>query len=250
MSAEPMTSHPRPARFLTAGDTALVVEFGDQVDRVVSDRVIALADSIKARGIPGIVELVPTFRSLMVHYDPLRVCHDELEATIAPLLGEIGAVRHRERLFTLPVSYDREHGPDLEEVAERTQLTPADVVRLHTAVTYHVYAIGFLPGYPYMGDGPAELSLPRRETPRLRVPMGSVCIAFRQAGIYSLESPAGWHLLGRTPVRLFDTRRENAVLLAPGDKVRFAPISTDDYHRLAEDAAAGRLDIEPTGETA
>jgi len=242
-----MIAPPRPARFLTAGDTALVVEFGDQVDRAVSDRVIALAEAVAARAIPGVVELVPTFRSLMVHYDPLRVGHDELEAAISPLLGEVGAIEHRDRLFTLPVSYGGVLGPDLEEVAERTGLAPAEVIRLHSAVTYHVYAIGFLPGYPYMGDGPQELSLPRRETPRLRVPMGSVCIAFRQTGIYSLESPAGWHLLGRTPVRLFDIRREKPVLLAPGDKVRFEPVSVDDYQRLAEEAAAGRLEIQPDG---
>ncbi|MEZ5817519.1 MAG: 5-oxoprolinase subunit PxpB [Hyphomicrobiaceae bacterium] len=245
-----MIAEPSPARFLAAGDTALVVEFGDQVDRAVSDRVIALADAIDARAIPGVIELVPTFRSLMVHYDPLRIGHGELQGVIAPLLGKLGAVRHRERLFVLPVTYGGDHGPDLDEVAERTGLTPADVVRLHTAVTYHVYALGFLPGYPYMGDGPEELSLPRRETPRVRVPMGSVCIAFRQAGIYSLESPGGWHLLGRTPVHLFDKRRENAVLLAPGDKVRFEPVSADVYDRLAEDAAAGRLEIRPAGVSA
>lgn len=245
-----MTTYPSPARFLVAGDMALVVEFGDQVDRAVSDRVIALSDAVATKAIPGVIELVPTFRSLMVHYDPLRIGHDELEAAIAPLLDAVGAVHHRGRLYTFPVSYGGEHGPDLDEVAERTHLTPADVVRLHTCVTYHVYALGFLPGYPYMGDGPEELSLPRREVPRLRVPMGSVAIAFRQVGIYSLESPAGWHLLGRTPVRLFDTRRENAVLLAPGDKVRFEPVSADDYHRLAEEAVAGRLEIRPTGDTA
>lgn len=245
-----MTPRPTHARFLTAGDTALVVELGDQVNRAVSDRIIALADAIEAKAIPGVVELVPTFRSLMVHHDPLRVSHDELKAAIAPLLDDLGAVHHRERLFTLPVCYGGECGPDLDEVAERTRLTPAEVIRLHTSVTYHVYSIGFLPGFPYMGDGPEELSLPRRETPRLRVPMGSVCIAFRQAGIYPLESPAGWHLLGRTPVRLFDTRRENAVLLAPGDKVRFKPISTEEFRRLADDAAKGRLEMEPTGGSA
>jgi len=245
-----MTAQPRPARFLAAGDTALVIEFGDQVDRAVNDRVIALSGAIAAARIPGVVELVPTFRSLMVHYDPLRVSHDELEAAVVPLLGAAGSVRHRERFFTLPVSYGGEHGPDLAEVAERTGQAPADVIRLHTAEVYHVYALGFLPGYPYMGDGPEALSLPRRATPRLRVPMGSVSIAFRQVGIYPLESPAGWHLLGRTPVRLFDPRRENAVLFAPGDKVRFEPISAETYDRLAEDAAAGRLDLRPSGEAA
>ena len=242
-----MPRSPRPPRFLPAGDTALVVEFGDVVDRAVSDQVIALADAIEAKAIPGIVELVPTFRSLMIHYDPLRVDAADLKAAVEPLLGGKGAVSHRARLFTLPVAYGSDFGPDLAEVAERTGHSQDDVVRLHTAVTYHVYTLGFLPGYPYMGDGPEELSLPRRESPRLRVPMGSVCIAFRQAGVYSLESPGGWHLLGRTPVRLFDTRRENAVLLAPGDKIRFEPVSHDSYASLAEAAAAGHLDIRPTG---
>jgi len=245
-----MTSNPRPVRFLAAGDTALVVEFGDQVDRTISDRVIGLADAVATRAIPGVVELVPTFRSLMIHYDPLRISYADLEAAVAPLLDEIGAVRHHGRRFTLPVAYGGEFGPDLEEVAERTGIPPAEVIRLHTAVAYHVYAIGFLPGYSYMGDGPQELSLPRRETPRLRVPMGSVSIAFRQVGIYSLESPGGWHLLGRTPVRLFDTRRETPVLFAPGDEVRLEPISPDHFHQLAAEAAAGRLDLHSTGETA
>jgi KipI family sensor histidine kinase inhibitor len=242
-----MIAAPSLVRFLPAGDTALVVEFGEEVDRTISDRVIALADALSAQAIPGVVELVPTFRSLMVHYDPIRLAATDLKAVIEPLLSGNAAVTHHARLFTLPVAYGGELGPDLEEVAERTSLTPADVIRLHTGVTYHVYALGFLPGYPYMGDGPAELSLPRRESPRIRVPMGSVCIAFRQAGIYSLESPGGWHLLGRTPVRLFDTRRENVVLLAPGDKVRFEPVSVEAYEQLAAEAAAGTLDIRPAG---
>lgn len=236
------------ARFLAAGDTALVIEFGETADRAISDRVLALTDAIEARVIPGVVELVPTFRSLMVHYDPLRLAANDLEMEIAPLLGKLGTVRHRERRFTLPVSYGGDLGPDLPEVAERTQLPADEVIRLHTSTVYHVYALGFLPGYPYMGDGPEALSLPRRETPRLRVPMGSVCIAFRQAGVYSLESPGGWHLLGRTPVRLFDIRRSDPVLLAPGDKVLFEPISREDFDRLDAEAATGRLDVQAIGD--
>jgi KipI family sensor histidine kinase inhibitor len=242
-----MTPAPRPVRFLPAGDTALVVEFGEEVDRAVSDRVIALADAVEAAAVPGVIELVPTFRSLMIHYDPTRLGAAELEAVVTPLVDAPVTVPHRGRLFLLPVAYGGEFGPDLAEVAVRTRLTPDEVIRLHTSVTYHVYTLGFLPGYPYMGDGPEELSLPRRETPRVRVPMGSVCIAFRQAGVYSLESPGGWHLLGRTPVRLFDPRRENAVLLAPGDKVRFEPVAPEVYETMAEEAAAGRLDIRPAG---
>ncbi len=243
-----------PARFLAAGDTALVVEFGDVVDRGVSDRVLALADAIDARSIPGVVEMVPTFRSLMIHYDPMRLDEAGLKAEIEPLLSQHAAVRHRPRVWTLPVCYGGAHGPDLAEVAERTGHSEPEVVALHTAVPWHVYTLGFLPGYPYMGDGPEALSLPRRETPRVRVPMGSVCIAFRLAGIYSLESPGGWHLLGRTPVRLFDPRRRDAVLLAPGDTVRFETVERDRFEALDADAAAGRLVLQPsiakaTGET-
>lgn len=245
-----MSTKTFPARFLSAGDTALVVEFGDVVDRRLSDRVLALADAIEARAIPGVVELVPTFRSLMIHYDPMRLDEATLKAGIEPLLGNHTALLHRPRVWTVPVCYGGAYGPDLDEVAERTGHSAAEVVALHTAVTWHIYTLGFLPGYPYMGDGPEALSLPRRETPRVRVPMGSVCIAFRLAGIYSLESPGGWHLLGRTPVRLFDTRRPDAVLLAPGDKVRFEAVASDRYEALEADAAAGRLALEPSASQA
>lgn len=233
------------ARFLAAGDTALVVEFGDVVDRRLSDRVLALADAIDAQAIPGVAELVPTFRSLMIHYDPMQLDEAQLKAEIEPLLGQHTALRHHPRLWTIPVCYGGAHGPDLAEVAERTGHSESEVVALHTAVPWHVYTLGFLPGYPYMGDGPEALSLPRRESPRVRVPMGSVCIAFRLAGIYSLESPGGWHLLGRTPVRLFDTRRPDAVLLAPGDTVRFEAVNRDRFEALEADAAAGRLLLTP-----
>jgi len=244
MPTEPPKA-PTRVRFLAAGDTALVVELGDSVDLAISERVLALADAIEAASIDGIVELVPTFRSLMIHYDPVAVGAEAIEATVTGLLPRLGSVHHRERLWQVPVCYGGDLGPDLDEVAERTRLAPDEVVRLHTSVDYHVYTLGFLPGYPYMGDGPEALSLPRRETPRVRVPMGSVCIAFRQAGIYSLESPGGWHLLGRTPIRLFDTRRTSAVLLAPGDKVRFVPVSRAVHDRLEARAAAGDLPILP-----
>jgi KipI family sensor histidine kinase inhibitor len=241
----PMMQPPLKARFLPAGDTALVVEFGDTAERALNDRVLALADAITAVGIDGVVEMVPTFRSLMIHYDPSRIGAQALARAVSPLIGKAGASSRHGRLWRLPAVYGGEFGPDLPEVAERTGFSEEAVVQLHTGVDYHVYTLGFLPGYPYMGDGPAELALPRRETPRIKVPMGSVCIAFRQAGVYSLESPGGWHLLGRTPVRLFDPRRENAVLLAPGDKVRFEPIAADAFRQLEARAASGELEVKP-----
>ncbi len=234
-----------PARFLVAGDTALVVELGDTITRAISDRVLALAEAITTRAIAGVVELVPTFRSLMIHYDPLVLEAETLEAAVRPLLAGLSVAPLRGRLWTLPCCYGGEFGPDLDEVASRTGHTPEEVVAIHAATTYHVYALGFLPGYPYMGDVPEALSLPRRESPRVKVPRGSVCIALRMAGIYSLESPGGWHLLGRTAVRLFDPRQEEAVLLAPGDRVRFSPVPREEHDRLEADAATGRLHIAP-----
>ncbi|MFV0299065.1 MAG: 5-oxoprolinase subunit PxpB [Hyphomicrobiaceae bacterium] len=232
------------ARFLPAGDTSLVVEFGDHIDRQTSDRVLALADALGNQALAGIVELVPTFRSLMIHYDPIRLDARTLEQQVRRRLDGLEMSRHAGRLWHLPCCYGGEFGPDVADVACRTGLSPEDVIRIHSGETYHIYALGFLPGYPYMGDVPDALSLPRRETPRLKVPMGSVCIAQRMAGIYSLESPGGWHLLGRTPVRLFDIRREKAVLLAPGDRIRFEVIDPETFGRLDDEAAAGTLEIQ------
>jgi KipI family sensor histidine kinase inhibitor len=236
------------ARFLASGDTALVVEFGNTVDRAVNARVLALADRIDAAAIAGVVELVPTFRSLMVHYDPVKASAARLRDEIERLLDGLGAAERRGRLWDLPVCYEGELGPDLDDVARATQLTTREVVALHSGETYLIYCIGFLPGYPYMGDLPAALELPRRPTPRIRLAPGSVCIAVRMTGIYPLESPGGWHLLGRTPVRLFDRRRRDVVLLAPGDRVRFRSIARAEFDRLEAAAEAGTLSLAPAEE--
>jgi len=231
-------------RLLSNGDTALAVEFGERIDRATSERVLALHDRLARAALPGVVELLPTFRSLMVHYDPLRTSRAELARGIEPRLDGLAGVRAPARRWTLPVCYDPAFALDLEEVAARTGLTPAEVVECHSTTTYHVYMIGFLPGYPYMGDLPARLALPRRENPRTRVPAGSVAIATTLTAIYTLESPGGWHILGRTPASLWSRRRNPPAVLAPGDEVRVAPVDRTEFERLAERAAAGELDLE------
>ena len=233
------------ARFVNSGDRALVVEFGDVVDRALNDRVLALDAHLKSAAIPGVVETVPTFRSLMVHYDPLRTGAADLTRTIEGLLGSVGALDRQPRTWRFPVCYEGECAPDLEDVAKRTGLTPDRVVALHNAATYHVYMIGFLPGFPYMGDIAEELRLPRRENPRVRVPRGSVAIAMNQTAIYALESPGGWHLIGTTPVRLFDLTRDDPALLAAGDKVVFDPVDAKTFAEMRAAADAGKLDIRP-----
>jgi len=224
---------------LSSGDTALVVEFGERVDRGVSERVLALAARLAAAELAGVVELVPTFRSLMVHYDPLRTAAATLQQAIEGLLADAAIATAPRRLWRVPVCYAAELAPDLDEVARATGLAAAEVVRLHAERRYHVYMVGFVPGFPYMGDLAPPLVLPRRADPRIRVPPGAVAIATELTAIYPLESPGGWHLIGTTPVRLFDPGRSPPALFAPGDAVAFAPIGRAEFDRVRRASERG-----------
>ncbi|KAB2919148.1 MAG: 5-oxoprolinase subunit PxpB [Hyphomicrobiaceae bacterium] len=233
------------ARFLPSGDTALVVEFSDRIDRRVSALVLTLAEKLDAAAIPGVIEVVPTFRSLMVHYEPLRLPQAELRQRLGPLIEGMAATERDGRHWRLPACYDESLGPDLADVAQRTGLSVHQVVERHSATTFHVYMMGFLPGFPYLGDLPPELELPRRESPRIKVPAGSIAIAMAMTSIYSLESPGGWHLIGRTPVPLWDLRRDPPVLLAAGDKIIFEPISLREFEALTAKLTEGDYRIAP-----
>jgi inhibitor of KinA len=226
-------------RFLSAGDQALVVEFGDRVDPELSEEVLRLDARLRSKPLPGVVESVPTFRSLTLYYDPLLTARRELEEAVRRVLGRRGRERRAARLWHIPICYEEPFAPDLEEVAGLLGLAPAEVAERHGAPRYRVYMIGFLPGFPYLGDLPPELALPRRADPRVKVPAGSVAIATNLSAIYPYESPGGWHLIGATPVRLFDPARAPPALLAAGDSVRFAPIDAAQFHAIREAAAHG-----------
>jgi inhibitor of KinA len=225
-------NHGVNVRFLAAGDTAVIVEFGERIDRVVSERVLRLSALVRAANLAGVVETVPTFRSLLIHYDPLATDSAGLTGAIKNLLDSSIDESKPIKLWRIPACYAASHAPDLAEVAQRTGLSTAEVVRLHSGTRYHVYMIGFVPGYPYMGDLPTVLSLPRRADPRIRVPAGSIAIATTMTAIYPLESPGGWHLIGATPIRLFDLRWASPALFSPGDAVQFEPISTDEFDAI------------------
>ena len=241
----PPTDIPFEPRFLHAGDTALVVELGDRVDRRISARVLALGARIDAARLPGVVETVPTFRSLMVHYDPLRTSFAQLKPQLEQMLGDLDVHQRPGRLWTLPLCYEMPHAVDLADVAQRLKLSPERVVALHAGTTFNVYMLGFLPGHPYLGDTPSALTLPRRESPRVRVPAGSVAIAMNLCSIYPLDSPGGWHIIGRTPARIYDHRLEPPVYFAPNDAIRFEPVSAARYDDLEQQGAAGTLVISP-----
>lgn len=226
-------------RFLQAGDTALAIEFGDRVERALSERVLRLSARVRASNTPGIVETVPTYRSLLVHYDPLVTDSARVVAAMRKLLRGGVEAQGCAKLWRIPACYAPSHAPDLAEVAQRTGLTADEVVRLHALECFHVYMIGFVPGFAYMGDLPRPLALPRREDPRVKVPAGSIAIAVGQTAIYPVESPGGWHLIGATPVRLFDARLPRPALLSPGDKVRFDPVSAAEFDAIRAAVAAG-----------
>jgi inhibitor of KinA len=236
-----------PVRFLSVGDRALVVEFGDAIDRGLSREVLRLDRVLRAATPAGVVETVPTFRSLMVYYDPLSTSRADLEEVITGLLDRDEGGQAASRLWRIPVCYEGEFAPDLAEVARLTGLAPDNVVASHSGARYHVYMLGFLPGFPYLGDLLAALALPRRADPRVRVPAGSIAIATTLTAIYPYQSPGGWHLIGATPIRLFDPARTPPALLMPGDAVQFQPIDPAAFAAILGAGARGgyAIDSEP-----
>jgi KipI family sensor histidine kinase inhibitor len=217
-------------RLLVAGDSALVVEFGDEISEEVNRKVHALSYALEKNPLPGLGEAVPAYRSLLVHYDPLCLSWDEVKASVTDILQKCEEITLPEpRVIEVPVVYGGEFGPDIEFVAEHNGLSVEEVVRIHSAATYLVYMLGFSPGFAYLGGMPEAIATPRLETPRTLVPAGSVGVAGEQTGIYPIATPGGWRLIGRTPLKLFDPQRDPPTLLRPGDTVRFVPVSEGEY---------------------
>jgi len=235
-------------RFLPLGDSALTVEFGNRIDQALLASVAALDERLsrekEAGRLPGMVETIPTYRSLTVVFDPELLSSKSLQSQIMLLLnkslgGKTGSGNH----WNLPVCYDAAYGMDLERVAALRGLSPTKIIEIHSSQTYTVYLIGFLPGFPFMGDVAPELRIPRRQEPRIKVPAGSVAIAGQQTAIYPWESPGGWNILGRCPLSLFDPHRVRPALLAPGDRVDFQIISPDQYEELEVSSREQSLDL-------
>lgn len=245
MSEAPAPSCPR---FLPAGDCGLVVELGNAIDERINARVVALDRRIAEAGIEGVVETVPTYRSVLVLYDPARIRARRLIPLLAELVSQDEPTEPAARRWVFPVAYGGEYGMDLDSVARTHGMTSEDVVRLHCAAEYRVYMIGFAPGFAYLGGLPPALATPRRTDPRPRTPAGSVSLGGIQAAIHSIEAPSGWHMLGRTPARLFDLARDPPFLLRAGDRVRFTPVSADEFARLSRRVEQGEIVAQCTGE--
>jgi len=229
------------ARLLPCGDGAVSVELADEISPGVSARVLALDHLLRTAAMTGVVETVPTFRSLLVYYDPLAIGFDEL----AQALGALAARATPDalppaRTVELPCCYEPKCGIELDAAAARLGLASDEVVTLHAGALYGVDFIGFTPGLPYLSGMPERLFIPRLETPRVKTPPGSVSIGGMQCCIYSVESPGGFWVLGRTPVPLYDPRAADPILLRAGDRVRFRAIDHAEFESIAAAAAAGR----------
>lgn len=219
-------------RCLDGGESCLVVELGDAIELALNRQVRALGLALEQTRMKGVLEAVPTYRSLAIYYDPLTIDRDALKTQILLLYGSlVDQGDQTPRVVEIPTVYGGEYGPDLEFVARHSGLSRDEVVRLHSEPLYHVYMLGFIAGFLYLGDLAERLAVPRLSTPRLKVKAGSVGIGGRQTGIYPIESPGGWRIIGRTPLRLFDPSSEAPTAILPGDKVRFVRTEPHEYER-------------------
>lgn len=223
-------------RIVPAGDSAVLLEFDERIDVRINERVVRIARSIEAAGLVAIRDIVPTYRSVAVYFDPLRTDYRALTELLEQEGSQGGDARSGvgridEAAVRIPVCYGGDFGPDLGAVAEYAGLSEAEVIARHTAPRYRVFMMGFLPGFTYLGIVDSSIAMGRRPTPRVRVPAGSVGIAGAQSGIYPLDTPGGWQLVGRTPLAMFDLRRRDPFLLKPGDAVQFYAIDAAEYAR-------------------
>ncbi len=227
------------ARFLPAGDSAIAVEFGREIDLNINNQVAAMRTVIEAAidegKLKGIVELVPTYGSLLVVYDQLAVGYAGLIEQLKILAEGLEGVEIPDReVVEIPVVYGGEYGPDLGIVAQLNSLSEDEVIKRHSEAEYPIYMLGFVAGLPYLGGMDKSIAAPRKQTPRLKIPAGSVGIAGQQTGIYSVESPGGWQIIGRTPLKLYDADREKPILLRAGQSIRFKPITEAEYEAMTE----------------
>lgn len=219
-------------RIAPIADHALYIDFGEVIDVAVNQRVTALAKRVADAGITGVTSLIPTYRALTVAYDCTRIRQSRLRQELERLLAEPDAAPDPVRSWELPVAYGGDHGIDLLWLGEHHQLDPEELIRLHSAVSYRVFMIGFMPGFAYLGGLDQRLHTSRRQSPRLKVPAGTVSIGGMQTAVASVEAPSGWHLIGRTPARSFVSTREQPFLFRAGDEIRFVPIDTDEFDAL------------------
>lgn len=222
------------------GVTSVAVVFGDDISEEINTKIRVFDKAVKNASIDGVRETVPTYCTLMIHYDPEIIRYSSLREKLLSLLDVSGdAEKIENKVMEIPVLYGGEYGPDLGFVASNAHLTEDEVIKIHSEKEYLIYMLGFTPGFSYMGGMDDRIATPRLQTPRVLIPAGSVGIAGKQTGIYPIDSPGGWQLIGRTPVKLYDSQRETPILLDAGLRIRFVPINAEEYKRIAKEVENG-----------
>lgn len=220
-------------KFLTAGDRAIAMEFGNSISEEINGRIRSMVVAIESQNVKGVVELVPTYRSLMIHYDPLVIGFQSLVDILKDLEQNLENIElPAPEVIEIPTLYGGVYGPDIENVAKHNGLSIEEVIEIHTSREYLIYMLGFTPGFPYLGGMDSRIATPRLATPRTKISAGSVGIAASQTGVYPIDSPGGWQLIGRTPLVLYDPQRETPILLKTGNYIVFRSIDEDEYHEI------------------
>ena len=222
-------------KILTAGDASLLVEFGKEINPEINRKIAATVQLMREQHIEGVVDVIPSFCALLINYDPRVIGYEEIKGRIKDLLKvEIKAGDERKKIFEIPVCYGGDFGPDIATIAEHAGLTEQEVIDIHSSRDYLIYMLGFLPGFCYLGGLDERIFTPRLASPRLKIDAGSVGIGGSQTGIYPLDSPGGWQLMGKTPVKTYDPGREVPILVEAGDYIRFVPIDEEEFYRIKE----------------
>ncbi len=234
-------------KYIPSGDSAFIIKAGDVISEEVNLVVRKLLKRLEEEKISGLTDFIPSYNELMVCYDPEVIDYKQLLAIFRKCSADLSTMTLPEAyVIHVPVLYGGDYGPDLHYIAEHTGLTEEEVIKIHSSVACLVYMLGFTPGFCYLGGMDRRIATPRQETPRLKIPAGSVGIAGEQTGIYPLESPGGWQLIGRTPLRLFNPDSKPEFLFKAGDYIRFYPVDMDEYGRIAAAVAAGTYQVKRT----
>lgn len=233
--------------FLQNGDSAVTVQFKNEISREVNAYVTSLCTEIEQTGIKGVTEYIPTFCSVSVLYDCTEISAKKLKNTLAKILKNIKVASSRKaRLFEIPVCYDDCFALDMDNVCEHSHLTRQEVIERHSGRDYLIYMLGFLPGFAYLGGMDESLATPRLDSPRSEIFEGAVGIGGEQTGIYPVASPGGWQLIGKTPLKVYDKERENPILYSAGDYIRFVPVDLDEFKRIEQQVQSGEYQVKVT----
>lgn len=231
-------------RILTAGDSSLLVEFGKEISPDINRKIAATVQLMKEQHIEGVVDIIPAFCSLLINYDPRVISYEEMKQRMQDLIKvDAKAEAGRKRVFEIPVCYGGEYGPDIANIAKNAGLSEKEVIEIHSSRDYLIYMLGFLPGFTYLGGLDERIHTPRLATPRIKINAGSVGIGGSQTGIYPLDSPGGWQLMGMTPVKTYDPEREIPILVEAGDYIRFVPITEADYLEIKAQVERGEYQV-------